>query len=180
MARTRPPIHGLMAEFLHAEELLAAARRAHEQGYRSLDAYSPYPVHGMAEAIGFRRNRLPMLIFIGGLSGAITAYVMMYWSAVIDYPLNVGGRPYHSWPSFIPITFELTVLFAAFSAVLGMLGLNGLPRPHHPVFNIPDFAMASRNRFFLVIQAEDGQFDLEQTRQFLEGLAPKAVFEVPW
>jgi len=169
-----------MAEFLHAGELLDAARRAYEQGYRCLDAYSPYPVHGLAEAIGFRRNRLPLLIFIGGLSGTLTAYLMQYWSGVIDYPLNVGGRPYHSWPSFIPITFELTVLFASFAAVLGMLGLNGLPRPHHPVFNIPDFAMASRNRFFLVIQAVDDRYDPEQTRQFLEGLAPKAVFEVPW
>jgi hypothetical protein len=176
--KAKPPIHGLLAEFTTPEAVLGAARRAFEQGYRRLDAYTPFPVEGLAEAIGFTRNRLPLIVLAGGIVGGLAAYLMMWYSAVINYPLNVGGRPYHSWPAFVPITFEMTVLAAAFAAVLGMLGLNGLPMPYHPVFNVPSFAQASRNRFFLGIQADDPLFDRAQTRHFLEGLGPKEVHEV--
>jgi hypothetical protein len=174
----KPPIYGLLAEYTDPDALVAAAKRAYEEGYRKMDAYSPMPVDGLAEAIGFTRNRLPLIVLIGGLLGAATAYLMMYYSATMSYPYNVGGRPYHSPPAFVPITFELTILFAAFTAVLGMLGLNGLPQPYHPVFNAPGFAMASRSRFFLCIEAADPKFDAEQTRRFLESLGPKSVAEV--
>jgi hypothetical protein len=179
MKTEAPPIYGLMAEFTSADAVVAAAERAYEAGYRRMDAYSPYAVEGLAEAIGFTRNRIPLLVLIGGLLGGLGAYYMMWYSSVIHYPLNVGGRPFHSWPAFIPITFEMTVLGAATTAVLGMLGLNGLPMPHHPVFNVPEFALASRDRFFLCIQADDPQFDLVATRQFLEELGPRTVSVVP-
>lgn len=164
-----------MAEFTTPEAVLTAAERAHGEGFRRMDAYTPFPVEGLAEAIGFTRNRMPLIVLIGGLVGGIGAYFMMWYSATIHYPINVGGRPLHSWPAFIPITFELTVLGASFAAVLGMLGLNGLPMPHHPVFNAPNFALASRNRFFLCIQSDDPKFDVVRTRTFLEGLGPKSV-----
>jgi len=171
-----PPIYGLMAEYTSADAVVAAATTAYEAGFRRMDAYSPYPVEGLAEAIGFTRNRLPTLVLIGGLAGAITAFTVMWFSSTIHYPINVGGRPHLSWPAFIPITFELTVLGAALTTVLGMLGLNGLPMPHHPVFNVPSFKLASRNRFFLCIQSDDPKFDTVTTRQFLEGLGePKSV-----
>lgn len=174
-----PPIYGLLAEYKTPEALVDAARRAYESGYRRMDAYSPMPVDGLAEAIGFRHNRMPLIVLIGGLCGGTLAYSMMWFSAVIHYPLNIGGRPLHSWPAFIPITFELTVLGAAVTAVLGMLGLNGLPRPHHPLFNVPSFALASRNRFFLCIEATDPQFDRVGTRGFLDSLGSREVTEVP-
>jgi hypothetical protein len=178
MKATRPPLYGVMAEFTDAERLLEAARLAYEQGYRHLDAYSPVPVEGLAEAIGFHRNRLPLVVFLGGLLGGVGAFFMQWYSAVIDYPLNVGGRPLNSWPAFIPITFEVTILVAALTAVLGMLGLNGLPKPYHPVFNVPSFEMASRSHFFLVIQGDDPKFDRAGARGFLETLGPKDVFDV--
>jgi hypothetical protein len=177
--KIKTPIYGLLAEFTDPDDLLAAVRRAREEGYRRMDAYTPLPVEGLAEAIGFTHNRLPWVVLVGGILGAATAYGMMYFSAVINYPINVGGRPLHSWPAFIPITFELTVLGASLFAVFGMLGLNGLPMPYHPVFNVPGFALASRNRFFLCIQADDPKFDRVATRQFLESLGPKQVSEVP-
>lgn len=173
-----PPIYGLMAEFDAPEKLLAAARRAYQQGYRRMDAYTPFPIEGLAEAIGFHRNQLPLLVLLGGLFGALAGYGLLYYAEVIDYPLNVGGKPFHSWPAFIPITFETTVFFAALAAVLGMLALNGLPMPYHPVFNVPRFALATRDRFFLCIEARDSQFDLEGTKQFLESLGPQGVSEV--
>ena len=139
--------------------MLEAARRAHAGGYRQMDAYSPFPVEGLAEAIGFHRTRLPLIVLLGGIAGGVGGYLLQYYTAVIDYPLNVGGRPLHSWPSFIPVTFETTVLIAALAAVLGMLALNGLPRPYHPVFNVPRFEMASRNLFFLCIESTDALFD---------------------
>jgi hypothetical protein len=171
-------IYGLLAEYTDPDALVAAARRAYGEGYRKMDAYSPMPVDGLAEAIGFERNRLPVIVLVGGILGALTAYGMMYYSSVFSYPYNIGGRPFHSVPAWVPIIFELTVLFAAFAAVLGMLGLNGLPMPYHPVFNAPGFAMASRSRFFLCIEAADPKFDPVETRRFLEGLAPKSVVEV--
>jgi hypothetical protein len=175
MNDAKPLIHGLMAEYTTPESLLASARRAYAEGYRRMDAYSPLPVDGLAEAIGFTHNRLPLIVLIGGLMGTATAYGLIYFSAVINYPLNVGGRGLNSWPAFVAIMFELTILFASFAAVLGMLGLNGLPMPYHPVFNSPRFALASRNRFFLCIEATDPKFDLEATRRFLEGLEPRSV-----
>ena len=143
-----------------------------------MDAYSPYPVEGLAEAIGFEKTRVPLVVLIGGIAGGVTAYAMQYYSAVWDYPLNVGGRPLHSWPAFIPITFELTVLFAAFAAVFGMLLMNGLPKPYHPVFNVPEFKLASQTRFFLCLEANDSQFRPAETRSFLETLGALAVREV--
>jgi hypothetical protein len=175
---TQPPLYGLMAEFENPERLLEAARRAYQEGYRRMDAYTPFPVEGLDEAIGFHHNRLPLIVLIGGIIGAVGGYWMLYYSQVISYPLNVGGRPYNSWPAFIPITFELTVLAAALAAVLGVLALNGLPMPYHPVFNVPRFALASRDRFFLCIEARDPQFDRATTKQFLESLGPQEVSEV--
>ena len=178
MKASSPPIYGLMAEYTDPDAIVEAAQRAYAEGYRRMDAYTPYPVEGLAEAIGFTRNRIPLIVLIGGLLGAVGAYFMMWYSATIHYPINVGGRPLHSWPAFIPITFELTVLGASFAAVFGMLGLNGLPMPHHPVFNVRNFALASRNRFFLCIQADDPKFNLAETRKFLEGLGPRRVEDV--
>jgi hypothetical protein len=172
-------MYGLMAEFESPEQVLEAARGAYEQGYRMMEAYTPFPVEGLAEALGFRRTRIPEVVLIGGLIGGLGGYFMQWYSAVVDYPINVGGRPMHSWPSFIPITFELAVLGGAFAAVLGMLALNGLPRPHHPVFNVPKFALASHDRFFLSIQARDPLFDPEATRRTLEKFNPKMVTVVP-
>ena len=172
------PIHVLIAEYTTPESLVAATERAYAEGYRKMDAYSPFPVEGLAETLGFTHNRLPLIVLLGGLLGAATAYAMMYYSAVIDYPINIGGRGLDTWPAFVPITFELTILFASVAAVLGMLGLNGLPMPHHPVFNAPGFALASGSRFFLCIEARDPKFDIDATRQFLETLGPRSVQEV--
>lgn len=171
-------LHGLMAEFDTPTAVVEASRRAYREGYREINAYSPFPIEELADAVGFHKTRLPVIVFIGGLLGGLTGFGMQYWMEAIDYPINVGGRPPLSWPSFIPITFELTVLFAAFSALIGMLALNGLPRPYHPVFNAPRFALASRDRFFLVIESADPKYDYEKTRQFLEGLNPQEVVDV--
>jgi hypothetical protein len=176
---TRPPVYGLMAEFDNPTALLEATRRAHAEGYRRMDAYSPFPVEELAEALGMRHTRMPLVVLIGGILGCLGGYYLQYWTAVVDYPINVGGRPYHSWPSFIVVTFECTILVAGLFAVLGMLGLNGLPMPYHPVFNVERFALATKDRFFLCVEATDPKFDLEATRRFLEGLQPRGVYEVP-
>lgn len=173
-----PPIYGLLAEFHSPEELLVAARRSYQEGYREMDAYSPFPVEGLAEAIGHHRTRLPLIVLIGGLIGCVSGFLLQYWASVVYYPVNVGGRPLNSWPAFVPITFETTILFAAISAVLGMLALNRLPMPYHPVFNVERFALASRNRFFLAIEARDLKFDHASTRQFLESLTSHGVFDI--
>jgi hypothetical protein len=146
--RHEPPLYGVMAEFENPSDLVAAARKVYSLGYRRINGYSPYPIEELSEAIGFTRTSLPLIVFIGGLLGGIGGFLMQYYIEVIDYPINVGGKPFNSWPAFIPITFECTVLAAAFSAVLGMLVLNRLPQPYHPVFNVPNFAMATRDRFF--------------------------------
>jgi hypothetical protein len=171
-------VYGLIAEFDNPNDLVAAAHKTYAAGYRKLDAFSPFPIEELAEAIGFHHNRLPLLVLIGGIVGGLGGYGLQFWASTIAYPLNVGGRPLHSWPSFIPPTFETTVLFAALTAVLGMLALNGLPMPHHPIFNAPRFALASRDTFFLFIEAEDPKFDAERTRAFLESLTPRQVSEV--
>lgn len=175
----RPPIHGLMAEFDSPTQLVLATRRAHEEGYRKMDAYTPFPIEELSDAIGFRHTKLPLIVLIGGLLGCLGGYGLQYWVAAIEYPLNVGGRPYNSWPSFIPITFETTVLVAALSAVLGMLALNGLPMPYHPVFNVKSFALASKDKFFLCIEATDPKYDRAATQKFLESLQPREIAEVP-
>ncbi len=169
---------GLIAEFDTSEATVEAAKRAYSEGYRYMEAYSPMPIDGLSEAMGFTRNRVSMLVLIGGVTGGFLGFFMQWYTAVIDYPLNIGGRPFNSWPSFMPITFELTVLLAAFAAVFGMLALNGLPRLHHPVFNVPRFERASRDGFFFMIMSQDPKFDMQGTRQFLEALSPKAVSEV--
>jgi hypothetical protein len=167
-----------MAEFDNPEDLLGAARRAHGAGYRTMDAYTPVPVEGLAEAVGFHHTRLPLVVLIGGILGCLAGYFLQYYVSVVDYPLNVGGRPFHSWPSFVPVIFEMTILGAAFSTVIGMLALNGLPMPYHPVFNVPRFALATRDQFFLCIEAKDPLFDAEGTKRFLEGLGAHGVYEV--
>jgi hypothetical protein len=171
--------YGLMAEFESAQALVAAAHKAHAEGYRKIDAYSPFPIEGLAEAIGFHKNRVSLVVLICGLIGAISAYSLQYWVAVITYPTNVAGKPYHSWPSFIIVTFELTILFGGISAMIGMLALNGLPMPYHPVFNVPEFAKASDNKFFLVVFSSDPNYDAAGTRSFLASLAPRMIAEVP-
>ena len=171
------PIYGLMAEFDSSTALVAAARRAREAGYRKMDAYSPFPIEELSEVL-HHRDRLPLVVLIGGIVGGASGFLFQYWASAIDYPINVGGRPLLSWPSFIPVTFEMTILVAAFAAVLGMLGLNGLPMPYHPVFNVPRFEYASRNRFFLCIESSDPLFDKQATGKFLEGLEPREVCEV--
>jgi hypothetical protein len=174
----RSSLYGLMAEFSDPTELVAGARSAREAGYRVMDAYSPMPIEGLHDALGEGPSKLPLIVLIGGLVGGISGYTLEWWASTVAYPLNVGGRPLHSWPAFIPVTFECTILVAALAAVLGMLALNGLPEPYHPVFNVSRFALASRNRFFLCIEAADPKFDLDATRAFLETLTPKEVTTV--
>jgi hypothetical protein len=163
-------LYGLMAEFHEPAALVAAAHRTREAGYSKVDGYSPFPIEELSEALGHHHSWLPALVLGGGALGAVVGYGLQYWASVIEYPLNVGGRPFHSWPAFIPPTFETTILFAGLTCVLGMLALNGLPEPYHPVFNVPSFALASKDRFFLCIEASDPKFDEEQTRRFLGGL----------
>jgi hypothetical protein len=175
----RTSIYGLMAEFDSASDLVAAAERTREAGYKKIDAYSPFPVEGLAEAIGFHHNLVPLITLIGGIVGGTTGFLMQYWMSAVSYPTNIGGKPYNSWPAFIVITFEMTILFAAVSAVLGMLALNGLPMPYHPVFNVPRFAFATKDRFFLIVFSSDVKYDAAATRRFLEGLNPRSISEVP-
>jgi len=172
--------YGVIAEFTDPQELLDAANKAREAGYTELDAYSPFPIHGLSEAIGFHHSRLSAVVLGGGIIGGLSGFFMCWYANVIWYPLNIGGKPYNSWPAWIPITFECTILFAAFAAVLGMLALNGLPMPYHPVFNVPRFDQASRDKFFLVIQARDPKFDIDAVWKFLESLGPREVTDVPW
>ena len=174
MAKT----YALVAEFDSPEALMAAAERTRDAGYKKIDAYSPFPIHGMGEAIGFGRPILAWVIFAGGIIGMCLGFSLEYWVSVLNMPYNVGGRPLNSWPSFIPITFETTVLVAAITAVFGMLIFNGLPRHFHPIFNHPKFERASQDLFFLSIEAEDDKFDDAETRAFLEGLEPKEVVQV--
>ena len=177
MKRTR--IYGLMAEFETPTDIVSAARRTHQAGYRKIDAYSPFPIEELAEAIGFHRDGVALITLIGGLLGMFGGYFMQYWIHAINYPTNVGGRPFNSWPAFIVVTFELTILCAGLAAVFGMLALNGLPMPYHPAFNVPRFAFATKDRFFLIIFSSDRKYDPAETRRFLESLGPRTVSEVP-
>lgn len=175
---TQPKLFGLMAEFEDHEHIIAAAQRTHDEGYRKIEAYSPFPVEGLAEALGHKRTAIPLIVLIGGICGGLGGYFMEWYAMAVDYPINIGGRPFNSWPAFIPITFELTILAAAIAAIVGMLALNRLPQPNHPVFNVDEFARASTDRFFLCIESDDPKFDVQATRRFLESLEPLMVKEV--
>lgn len=176
---SRDILHGVLAEFESADDLLRAARGAREAGYRRMDAYSPFHVEGLAEALGMRHTRLAWLVLAGGIGGVAIGYALQHFASAVFYPLNVGGRPLVSWPAFMPVTFEMAILCAALAAVLGMLGLNGLPRPHHPLFGIERFDRASRDRFFLCIEAADPNFDTDEVKQLLQSAGAEAVEEVP-
>jgi hypothetical protein len=173
------PLYGLMAEFDTPDELVLAAKRSYAEGYRKMDTYSPFPIEEASEAIGFHKDRVATIVLIGGILGGLSGYLLQYWINVINYPLNIGGRPYHSWPSFIIVTFEMTILFAGISGVVGMLALNGLPMPYHPVFNVPRFKEATKDKFFLCIEAADPKFDRADTERFLASLNARNVSEVP-
>jgi hypothetical protein len=175
---SRPAVYGLLAEFDDPTALVQAVRATRSAGYRKVDAFTPFPIEEVIESLDIQEKRLPMLVLLGGILGGLAGYALCYWTSVIDYPLNVGGRPLNSWPSFIPPTFETTVLGAALSAVLSMLVLNGLPMPHHPLFAVPRFALSTNDRFFLCIRATDQLFDRDDTRRFLERLVPRSVSEV--
>lgn len=171
--------YGLMAEFDNVNDVITAARRVYGAGYRKLDAYSPFPVEELSEAIGFHKNGVALVCLVGGLLGGTAAFTLQWWINTISYPVNIGGRPLNSWPSFIIVTFEMTILFSGLSAVFGMLALNGLPMPYHPVFNVPQFESVTKDHFFIVIFSSDKNYDAERTRQFLVGLGPISVAEVP-
>jgi ActD protein len=171
-------LYGLLAEFEEHEQVLAAAERAYAAGYREMDAFSPFPIEGLAEALGHHYSAVPLITLLGGMAGGLGGYFMEWYSMGRLYPLNVGGRPLNSWPNFIPITFELTVLIAALSALVAMLALNRLPEPHHPLFNVPEFRRASIDRFFLCIEATDPKFDRVATSRFLQSLGPCSLKEV--
>ncbi|MGN6182634.1 MAG: DUF3341 domain-containing protein [Thermoanaerobaculia bacterium] len=180
IGKIKEGLYGIVAEFNDPQALLDAAHKVRENGYTATDAFSPFPIHGLAEAVGFHKSRLSLIVLTMGILGGIGGFFMCWYANVISYPLNIGGKPINSWPAWIPITFECTILLAAFGAVFGMLALNGLPMPYHPMFNLRRFDSASRDKFFLVIQARDPKFRLEEARQLLETLGPREVTDVPW
>lgn len=178
--KPRTPVHGLMVEFEAPEEVLEATRRAWQAGYREMDAYTPYPVEGLPAELGMKRTGVPFIVLAGGFVGASAGFFMQYWAQAVNYPMNSGGRPYLSWPTWIPPTFEMLILLAAFSALFGMLFLSGLPRPYHPVLRVPRFTEYSQERYFLCIEATDPEFDMLRTWEFLAALQPQhEVLEVP-
>jgi hypothetical protein len=177
--RRRPDgFEGLLAEFATPEALLHAIEEVREAGFSRFDAYSPYPLHELAHAMGASHSKLPWIVLGGGITGALSGWALQYWTSTTAYPMNIGGRPYNSWPAFIIVIFEMTILFAAFSAVLGMFALSGLPKPHHPLFNVERFTAASKDRYFLFISVDDPKFEAGQVQQFLEGLTPSEVTRV--
>jgi len=178
-ATAAPALYGLMAEFETPTDLLNACKSAYAEGYRDMDAYSPFPIEEASEAIGFHKSAVPLVTLVGGLLGGLSGFALQYWINVIAYPLNIGGKPYNSWPAFIVPTFEMTILFAGIIGMLGMFALNGLPQPYHPVFNVDRFSKVTRNRFFLCVEASDPKFDPAGTRQFMERLKPLSISEVP-
>jgi ActD protein len=175
---SQPSIYGLMAEFDTPAQLIEAARRVRAEGYHRVEAYTPYPIEELSHVLHPGHSRLPLLVFCGGVIGGICGYLLQYWVHVVHYPINIGGKPLHSWPAFIPITFEMTILGAALTTVLGMLALNGLPMPYHPVFNVPRFSLASRDRFFMMIRSVDPHFDRQRTEALLTELEAHDVVEV--
>ncbi|MDR3746962.1 MAG: DUF3341 domain-containing protein [Acidobacteriota bacterium] len=178
-AALAPAIYGLLAEFETPTELVEASKAAHAAGYRKIDAYSPFPIEEASEAIGYHKTTVPLIVLVGGILGGLSGFGLQYWINVIAYPLNIGGKPYNSWPAFIVPTFEMTILFAGLAGVLGMFALNGLPMPYHPLFNVDRFSAATRDKFFLAVEAADPKFDLAETHKFLESLQPLTISEVP-
>ena len=178
-AQLSPAIYGILAEFDSSTDLVYAAKAAYAAGYRKMDAYSPFPIEEASEAIGFHKSRVPLIVLLGGLLGGLSGFGLQYWINVISYPLNIGGKPYDSWPAFIVPTFELTILFAGLSGVFGMFALNGLPMPYHPLFNVDRFSAVTRDKFFLCVEAADPKFDLVDTQRFMENLKPVSISEVP-
>ena len=178
MSEHRMQLYGVMGEFETPEAILHAARKAREAGYRHITAYTPIPVEGLAQIIGFRWTAVPLITLLGGLAGGLSGFAMEYWMSAMSYPINVGGRPLNSWPAFIPVTFELTILGASLSAVFGMLALNRLPQPYHPVFNVERFSLASTDRFFLCIESRDPKFHLAESAKFLQSVSAQHVSEV--
>jgi hypothetical protein len=180
IGKIREGLYGVIAEFNDPQTLLDAANAVREAGYTSTDAFSPFPIHGLAEAVGFHKTHLSTIVLGMGVLGGAGGFFMQWYANVVAYPINIGGKPLNSWPAWVPVTFECTILLAALGAVFGMLALNGLPMPYHPVFNVRRFDSASRDKFFLVIQARDPKFRLEEARRFLETLGPREVTDVPW
>ncbi len=178
-AQLASPIYGLLAEFDTATDLVHATQAAYAAGYRKMDAYSPFPIEEASEAVGFHKSRVPLIVLLGGILGGASGYGLQYWINCISYPLNIGGKPYQSWPAFIVPTFELTILFAGLCGVFGMFALNGLPMPHHPLFNVDRFSLVTRDKFFLCVEAADPNFDLEDTERFMRSLQPVSISEVP-
>ena len=176
--RTKSLLYGFLAEFAGPEALKDCIRRARQEGFRCVDAYTPFPVEGVSEELGVHRSAVPLIVLTGGLIGGLSGAFMQWYSSVFDYPLNIGGRPFNSWPSFVVITFELTILFAGLFGALGMLALNDLPKPHHALFNEPGFDRATQDRFFFCIEATDPKFDTDATWQFLESLKPEGLYVV--
>jgi Protein of unknown function (DUF3341) len=174
-----PTLYGLMAEFETPTELVNACKAAYAEGYREMDAYSPFPIEEASEAIGFHKSAVPLIVLLGGIMGGLSGFGLQYWINVIAYPLNIGGKPYDSWPAFIVPTFEMTILFAGLCGMFGMFALNGLPQPYHPVFNVDKFSAATRDKFFLCVEATDPKFDLVGTQQFMQRLKPLSISEVP-
>jgi len=179
MMQPDPRPYGQLAQFETAEQLLEAARMIRQHGYHRVEAYTPMPVEGLAETLGLRRTGVARIVLAGGLVGAVGGYFMQYWMSAVDYPLNVGGRPYNSWPMFFPVTLETTILVAAVAGVLGMLALNRLPRPHHPLFAVDSFSRATQDGFFLCVEAKDPMFDEELTRRVLERIGAREIYDVP-
>lgn len=170
--------YGILAEFASSDALLNAARGMRSHGHERLEAYTPYAVEGLSEALGIKPNRVPLMTLAGGTVGGVGGYFMQWYAAAVSYPINVGGRPLHSWPMFIPVTFELTILCAAFAAAIGMLAANGLPRLRHPIFDAPGFDLATRNRHFLCVRPEGPDFDRQDVREALARWEPVAISEV--
>jgi hypothetical protein len=178
-AQLSPPIYGILAEFDSSTDLVYATKAAYAAGYRKMDAYSPFPIEEASEALGFHKTRVPLVVLLGGLLGGLSGFGLQYWINVISYPLNIGGKPYDSWPAFIVPTFEMTILFAGLAGVFGMFALNGLPMPYHPLFNVDRFSAVTRDKFFLCVEAADPKFDLVDTQRFIESLKPVSIAEVP-